>query len=139
MFYQHQFFASALASQNEELLSSVPPSWLFYRPYTHVIRPYGRFSFTSIIKLIALSFAVLKHEVDKRGFIFEGSLWPVINLVTLIHGYLFLILLEIVIGYLKLRSFQQTQVDLSVLQEKPYITSPSRNSSYGISNVKLQN
>ena len=44
--------------------------------------------------------------------------WPVINLVSLIHGYSYLISIEIVVGYRKLRSLQGTQVNLSVLLEK---------------------
>ena len=67
--------------------------------------------------------------MNKQGFIFEGiQLWPVINLVNLIHEYLFLISLEIVAGYRQLRRFQGTQTNLSVLLEKTYITYPSRNS-----------
>ena len=50
--------------------------------------------------------ALLKHELNKRGFIFESiRWWPVINLATLIHGYLYLISFEIVGGYRKLKSF----------------------------------
>ena len=45
-----------------------------------------------------------------------------INLVTLIHGYSQVISLEIVVGYWKLRSFQETQVNLNGLLEKPDIT-----------------
>ena len=39
--------------------------------------------------------------------------WPVINLVSLIHGYSYLILIEIVVAYRKLRSLQGTQVNFS--------------------------
>ena len=47
----------------------------------------------------------MKHEVNKRGLIFEGvQRWPVIDLFTLIHGYSNLISLEIVARYGKLRS-----------------------------------
>ena len=57
--------------------------------------------------------------MNKRGFIFGGMPgWPVINLVSLIHDYSYLILVEIVVGYRKLRSFQGTQLNLSVLLEK---------------------
>ena len=45
-----------------------------------------------------------------------------INLVTLIHGYSQVISLEIVVGYWKLRCFQETQVNLNGLLEKPDIT-----------------
>ena len=45
-----------------------------------------------------------------------------INLVTLIHGYSQVISLEIIVGYWKLRSFQETQVNLNGLLEKPDIT-----------------
>ena len=41
--------------------------------------------------------------------------WSVINLVTLILGYLYLIWLETVVSYRNLRSFQETKVNLSVL------------------------
>ena len=42
------------------------------------------------------------HEV------FQGiRWWPVINLVILIHGHSYLILLETVVGYWKLRSFEK--------------------------------
>ena len=57
--------------------------------------------------------------MNKRGSLFEGMpRWPVINLVTLIHGYSYLISLKIVVGYRKLRNFHGTQVNLSVLLEK---------------------
>ena len=95
--------------------------------------------------------------MNTRDLIFQDiRLWHVINVVTLIHGYLHLIShgivvdvtlvqgyshfisLEIVIsywklGYWKLRSFQQTQVNLNGLLEKPDITYPTRNSVNGIS------
>ena len=38
--------------------------------------------------------------------------WPKVNLVTLIHGYSYLISLEIVAGYSLVRSFQGTQFNL---------------------------
>ena len=67
--------------------------------------------------------------MNKRGFNLEGiQQWSVINLVNLIHGYLYLILVETAIGYRKRRGFQGTQVNLGVLLEKPDITYPSRNS-----------
>ena len=47
--------------------------------------------------------------VKKRGFIFEGTRrLAVINLVTLIHKYSYLVSLEIVVGYRKLRSLKGT-------------------------------
>ena len=56
----------------------------------------------------APSLALLKHELNKRGFIFGGiQRWPEI---------------ENVVGFRKLRSFQGTQVNLSVLLEKLEIT-----------------
>ena len=81
----------------------------------------------------ALSLALLKHEVNKRGFIFEDvRWWSVADLATLIHSdshfSSYLVLLEIAVGYRKLRSFQGTQVNVSVLLEKLDITYPSRNS-----------
>ena len=48
------------------------------------------------------------------------------SLVTLIYGYSYLILLETVVGCRKLRSFQGTLVNLSVLLEKPDIKYPTR-------------
>ena len=48
--------------------------------------------------------------------------------VNLIHGYSYLISLEIVADYRKLWRFQETQVNLSVLLEKTDIMYPSRNS-----------
>ena len=46
--------------------------------------------------------AVLKHEENTRDFTFQGICrWPVINFVTLIHGYSHLISLEFVAGYWK--------------------------------------
>ena len=43
--------------------------------------------------------------MNKGGFIFKGIRgWPVINLVTLIHGYSYLISLEIVVGDRKVKS-----------------------------------
>ena len=58
---------------------------------------------------------LLKHEVNTRSF----SRWPIISLVTLIHGNSYLISFEIVVGYWKLRSFQETEVNLNGLLEKP--------------------
>ena len=50
-----------------------------------------------------------KHEVNKWGFVFEGiRRWPVINLVTLIYRYLYMVSLEVVVGYRKLISFKGT-------------------------------
>ena len=72
----------------------------------------------------------MKHEVNKRGFISE-SIWRwlvMTSLVILIHRYSYLISFEIVVGYSKLGSFQGTQIKISVLQEQPDITYPSRNS-----------
>ena len=66
---------------------------------------------------------LLKHEVNNQDFIFEViRWWPVINLVTVIHGYSYLVLLEFVVVFKKLRRFQGTQANLSVLLEKPGIT-----------------
>ena len=73
-----------------------------------------------------LSLTVLKYKMNKRGFVFEGIL-PVIHLVTLIHGYSYLISFETFVAYRKLRNFQRTHSNLSVLLEKPGITYPSRN------------
>ena len=42
--------------------------------------------------------------------------------MTLIHGYSYLVSLEIIVGFKKLRIFQRTKVNLSVLLEKPDIT-----------------
>ena len=42
--------------------------------------------------------------------------------MTSIHGHSYLVSLEIVVGYKELRSSQGTQVNLSVLLEKPEIT-----------------
>ena len=61
--------------------------------------------------------------MNNRGFIFEAiQRWPVTNLVTLIQGYSYLVSLEIVVGFRKLRSFQEAQVNLSVILDKPDIT-----------------
>ena len=61
--------------------------------------------------------------MNNHDFIFEAiRRWPVINLVTVIHGDSYLALLEFVVVFKKLRSFQGTQVNLSVLLEKPGIT-----------------
>ena len=61
--------------------------------------------------------------------VFQGiQSWPTIKLVTLIHGHSYLMLLEIFLGYWKLRSFQVTQVNLHRLLEKPDIMYPSQNS-----------
>ena len=74
--------------------------------------------------------------MNKRGLILKVYWWPVINLVTLIHDYSYLISLEIVVAYRKLRRFQGAQVNLilSVLLEKEI----SRNHR-GNSRAKLQN
>ena len=52
---------------------------------------------------------------------FQGT-----NLSTLIDGYSNLISLEIVVGYWKLKSFQDNQVNSNGLPEKPDITYPSQ-------------
>ena len=76
-----------------------------------------------------LFLALLNNEMKKQGFIFEiMQQWLIINLVNFIHGYSCLISLEIVLGYNKLRSFQGTQVNLSVLLEKGDVTYPLRDS-----------
>ena len=54
--------------------------------------------------------------------------WNLINLVTLILGYSYLISLETVVGYRKQKCFKETQVNLGVLLEKPDVTFPSQNS-----------
>ena len=53
--------------------------------------------------------------------------WNILNLVKLIHGYSYLISLEIAVEYRKLRGSQETQTNLSILLEKTDITYPSRN------------
>ena len=69
--------------------------------------------------------ALLKHDLNKQGIIPEGIWqWPVKSLAVLIHGYLYLT----VVGHRKLRRSEETQVNVSVLLEKPDITYPSRNS-----------
>ena len=71
----------------------------------------------------AILLALLKHEVNNRGFISECiQWWPVIISVTLIHGYSHLVSLENVVGYKKLRHFQGTQFNPIVLLEKKNIT-----------------
>ena len=55
---------------------SVPPRWLSWKtsyPCYQTIETEGQqgFSLTSVIKL-TLSLALLKHEVNERGFVFEG-------------------------------------------------------------------
>ena len=83
--------------------------------------------------LVLQSLALLKHAISNQGFIFEGIWqWPVINLVNLIHGYSCLVSLEVYVGYKKVSSFQGTQINLSVLLGKPYIT-------YRGTRVKFQN
>ena len=44
----------------------------------------------------------------KRGFVFEGIWQWLVILVTLIHRYSYLVSLEIIVGYRKLKSFQGT-------------------------------
>ena len=55
--------------------------------------------------------------MNKQGFILKVC-HDVINLLTLIHGYSYLISLEMAVDYKKVRSFQGTQVNLSGLLEK---------------------
>ena len=75
-----------------------------------------RFSFCLNNQTNALSLALLKYKVNKQRFIFEViRRWSVINLITLIHRYLYSVLHETVVGYKKPTSFQGTQVNLSVL------------------------
>ena len=96
-------------------------------------RKYNKgFCSTSVIKF-GLSLGLLKHEVNTRDFIFQGiRRWVVINLVTLIHGYLHLISLVIVVGYQEKRSFQETQVMETHVSKKPRF---SRNPGYGNSRI----
>ena len=65
--------------------------------------------------------------------------WPVMKQVILILSHSYLILLGIVVDYWKLRSFQETQVNLNGLLEKPDIMYQSQNSFYVISRAKLRN
>ena len=63
--------------------------------------------------------------MNKRGFIFEGIGWrPVINFVTLIYKYSYLISLEIVVGYRKVR-ISSNPGQFKYVPEKPDITYPS--------------
>ena len=63
--------------------------------------------------------------MNKRGFIFEGIRWrPVINFVTLIYKYSYLISLEIVLGYRKVR-ISSNPGQFKYVPEKPDITYPS--------------
>ena len=71
---------------------------------------------------------LFKHVVNKRDFIFEVIWWwPVINLVTLIHGYSNLISLGTAVGYKKVRS-SRNPIQFKCVLEKPDITYSSRNS-----------
>ena len=70
----------------------------------------------------------MKYEVNTRGFVFQGIRWTVIKLVTLSQGHSYLISLENVVGYWKLRRFQETQVNLNGLLEKPNVMYQSRKS-----------
>ena len=66
-------------------------------------------------------------ETWKRGFIFEGiRRWCFTNVATSIHGYSYLISLDIVVGYRKLRSFQGTQVNLVKETRETIETSETR-------------
>ena len=72
---------------------------------------------------------LLKHKLNKRDFVFHDiRRWPVISLVTLIHGRSYFISFNIVLDYWKVRSFQETQVKLNGLLEKPDIMYPLWNS-----------
>ena len=72
----------------------------------------------------------LYQNMRKTNVVFFESIrwWSVINLVTLIHGYSYLISLEIDVGYRKLIIFQGTQANLIVLLEKLDVNYPLRNS-----------
>ena len=95
-------------------------------PCHQTIESVAQSGFSSTSKIIGV---LLEHEVNAQGFIFQGiRWWPVINLVTLIHGYSHFIFLEIVVGYWKLRNFRETQANLIGLLAKPGIMYPSRNS-----------
>ena len=61
------------------------------------------------------------------------------SLTALIHRHLYSVLLEIVVGYKKLRSFQGPHVNSSVLLEELDIPYPSLYSQNRISRTKLQN
>ena len=72
---------------------------------------------------------MLNHEVNARGFVFQGiRRWPGINLVTLNQEHFYLISLETVVGYWKLRSFQEILVNLNGLLEKLDVKYPSQDS-----------
>ena len=63
--------------------------------------------------------ALSKHDVNTRDFIFQGiRWWSVINLLTLIHRNSHSTSFGIVVGYQKIRSFQETQANLNGLFEK---------------------
>ena len=65
--------------------------------------------------------------MNKQGFNFEGI--QLCFKLSQFNSRVFILLsLVIVVGYGKLRRFQGTQVNLSVLLEKPDITYPSPSS-----------
>ena len=97
-----QTFASASDGQNEQLFWSVTSSWLFLKTsivFTsmssyHIYGSTIRFFF----RLNTLRCIVGSIETwgEHTRFTFSGILrWPVINLITLIHGYSHFIFLKL--------------------------------------------
>ena len=92
-----------------------------YGLYIHVIRP-SVVSSTSIIKFYSIVGSIETRGEQSRFCFWRYSAVAYHKLSHLIRRYSYPVSLEIVVGYKKLRSFQETQVNLSVLLEKPDIT-----------------
>ena len=137
-FYQHQCFASASVGKIEQLLWSVLPSRLFSKTSIIPISMSSDQKDGSTTKL----FLQLNNQTSLHRLLywkmrwrhkdFQGVWWwPIIKLVTLIHCHSHLILLEIAVGccrFLKIRSFEETKVNLNWLLEKLDIIYTSQNS-----------
>ena len=98
-----------------------------YGLYIHDIRPKRRknnkvFSSTSIIKFLSIVGSIETWSKQSRFYFLRYSAVACHKLSHLIHGYSYLVPLEILEGYKKLRRFPGTKVNLSVLLGKPDIT-----------------
>ena len=80
------------------------------------------FSSTSIIKFLSIVGSIETWGKQSRFYLLRYSAVACHKLSHLIHGYSYLVPLEILEGYKKLRRFPGTKVNLNVLLGKPDIT-----------------
>ena len=123
--------------QNEQLLRSVLPKWLFWKTFivsismslvTKSYRWKNNIFFFHLSNKLRSNFILNQRWTSEVLFlkVFDGR-WPIINLDTLIHEHLYLISLETVVGFRKIRD-SRNPVQYKCVLKKPDITYSSRNS-----------